>query len=90
MFVEILTVFHISTSLEEKYKYLFRLYDWDKDFKLSIEDISKTIGLIQSKNSHKGVYGTGDLRNLAEKFINKYGDKGFITAERFREAVNED
>lgn len=40
--LHLLNVFHIETEIEAKYRYLFRLYDWDKDFKLGIEDLMET------------------------------------------------
>jgi Ca2+-binding EF-hand superfamily protein len=35
----LLSVFHIQTEIDQKYRYLFRLYDIDKDFKLGINDL---------------------------------------------------
>lgn len=35
----LLSVFHIETEIDTKYRYLFRLYDFDKDFKLSVNDL---------------------------------------------------
>lgn len=38
----LLSVFHIETTVDLKYRYLFRLYDEDKDYKLSINDLIST------------------------------------------------
>lgn len=35
----LLSVFHIETEIDTKYRYLFRLYDVDKDLKIGISDL---------------------------------------------------
>ena len=42
----LLIVFHIKTNIEDKYRFLFRLFDWDKDFKLSSMDLSQTFEIL--------------------------------------------
>lgn len=74
MFADLLSVFHIATSIEDKYKYLFRVYDWDKDYKLNAKDIAQTLNLILNKpNSKTNVYTEADLKALAEEFVEAYG-----------------
>ena len=40
--LHLLEIFHIETEVQKKYQYLFRLYDWDGDFKLSVSDLVQT------------------------------------------------
>lgn len=36
-------VFHINAGEEEKYRFLFRIMDWDGDDKLNAEDLRRCI-----------------------------------------------
>lgn len=84
-------MFHISTSLEDKLKYLFRIYDWDKDYKLGVDDLTKSLKLllVSDPNSRSNIYTDKDLQELAERYLVKHGEKGFIKPERFRELIPE-
>lgn len=42
----LLIVFHIKSGIEDKYRFLFRLYDWDKDNKLSVNDLGQTFSIL--------------------------------------------
>jgi len=42
----LLSVFHIETEVEAKYRYLFRLYDVDKDFKLNANDLENIFEIL--------------------------------------------
>lgn len=35
----LISVFHIETEVDQKYRYLFRLYDTDRDLKIGVNDL---------------------------------------------------
>lgn len=42
----LLSVFHIETEIDTKYRYLFRLYDLDKDMRLSVNDLTDSFEIL--------------------------------------------
>lgn len=42
----LLSVFHIETEIDTKYRYLFRLYDFDKDMRLSVNDLTDSFEIL--------------------------------------------
>ncbi len=44
--MHLLTTFHIETEVEQKCKFLFRMYDWDKDFKITHHDLCLTFAML--------------------------------------------
>ena len=82
----LLVAFHIKTPIEEKYRFLFRLYDWDKDFKLSTHDVSQTLQILFPNS----VYSEDAYNEMAEEFVNEYGTNGWIKFEGFLKAIPED
>lgn len=44
--MHLLCTFQIDTDIEQKGKFLFRVYDWDKDFKLNHNDLELTFRMI--------------------------------------------
>ena len=46
IFLHLLSTFHINTDIEQKAKFLFRVYDWDKDFKVNHSDLVLTFRML--------------------------------------------
>ena len=82
----LLIVFHIKTNIEDKYRFLFRLYDWDKDFKLSSMDLSQTFEIIFPGP----MYSEDAYLEMGEEFLNTNGVSGFMKFETFMKVVKED
>lgn len=81
----LLSVFHIETEIESKYRYLFRLYDWDKDFKLNSSDLIQTFEIL----FYGPMYSEETYQTMADHLISKHGAQGFISFEAFIRMVPE-
>ena len=46
LFLFLLSTFHTRTEVEAKYKYIFRLYDVDRNQKIDVNDLNKIYRMI--------------------------------------------
>lgn len=72
LFLYLLSVFHARTEVEEKYKYIFRLYDTDKNMKIDSGDLSKIYRMIYTAPWMQ----EEDYSKLVTETLIKYGNKG--------------
>lgn len=86
LFLYLLSVFHVLTEVEEKYKYIFRLYDTDKNMKIDAGDLSKIYRMIYTAPWMQ----EEDYSKLVTETLIKYGNKGEIRLENLRELIPED
>lgn len=86
LFLYLLSVFHIKTEAEAKYKYLFRLYDCDKNLKVDSNDLLKIYKLIYTASFMQ----EEDYSKLVNETLTRYGVKGEIKIENLIEMVPED
>ena len=49
LFLYLLSVFHVRTEIETKYKYIFRLYDCDKNMKIDANDLNKIYKMLYNE-----------------------------------------
>jgi Ca2+-binding EF-hand superfamily protein len=76
----------VRTEIEEKYKYLFRLYDTDRNMKIDADDLNKVFRLIYAGLN----LAEEDYSKLVTETLIRYGNRGEIKMEQFRELVPED
>lgn len=82
----LLSVFHIETEVDHKYRYLFRLYDTDRDLKVGVNDLVAIFEILY----YGPVYDEQVYRMMAEQTVSKYGTGGFLRLEQFVAMVHED
>jgi Ca2+-binding EF-hand superfamily protein len=81
IFLFLLSVFHIETPIEDKYRfilryfrYLFRLYDVDGDLKVGVNDLVSIFEMI----FYGPAYNHNVYQMMAEQLVAKHGTAGFI------------
>jgi Ca2+-binding EF-hand superfamily protein len=79
----LLSPFHIKSSNEEKYRFLFRLYDWDRDWKLGVTDLMKSFELLFPND----IYGRETYQYMSEEFVGKHGSGGYIKFDQWIGAI---
>lgn len=86
LFLYLLSTFHVRTELETKYKYVFRLYDVDKNMKIDVNDLTKIYKMI-----YREAWMTEeDYSRLVTESLIRFGSKGEIKQENLREMIPED
>lgn len=74
LFLYLLSVFHVRTEIEAKYKYIFRLYDCDRNMKIESGDLSKVYKMIYNASwMHEE-----DYSKLVTETLIRFGNKGEI------------
>ena len=86
LFLYLLTVFHPTTLPETKYKYLFRLYDTDRNSKIDSKDLHKVYRLLYKE----AFMAEEDYSKLVSETIERFGSKGEIKFEQLLKMVSED
>lgn len=72
--------------METKYKYVFRLYDVDKNMKIDVNDLTKIYKMI-----YREAWMTEeDYSRLVTESLIRFGSKGEIKQENLREMIPED
>ena len=51
-FIKIMTVFHPQSEKDEKYKYMFRIYDYNGDGVVTQDDLIKVFELVYMKSAY--------------------------------------
>lgn len=77
LFLFLLSAFHISTPVETKLRFLFRLYDCDKNMKVDAADLTKVYKMIYQMPFLQ----EEDYSKLVTETLIKFGTKGEIKLE---------
>lgn len=86
LFLYLLSVFHVRTEVQAKYKYIFRLYDCDRNMRIDGADLSKIFHLIYFQPWMQ----EEDYSKLVTETLIRYGIKGEIKLQNLRELIPED
>lgn len=74
LFLYLLSTFHFRTELEDKYKYLFRLYDIDKNMKIDANDLNRMFRIIYANMN----LTEEDYSKIVTEALIRYGSRGEI------------
>lgn len=85
LFLHLLSVFHVRTPLEAKLKFLFRLYDCDRNLKLDANDLLAIYRLTYPSSLQEEDYG-----KLVTETLVRYGSKGEIRLEHLMDILPAD
>lgn len=85
LFLYLLSVFHVRTTLEAKLKFLFRLYDCDRNLKIDANDLLKIYKLTYPFSLQEE-----DYAKLVTETLVRYGSKGEIKLENLMEIMPAD
>lgn len=86
LFLFLLSVFHVNTPVETKIRFLFRLYDFDRNLKIDAADLIKTYRLLYQLPFMQ----EEDYAKLATETLIKYGSKGEMRLENLLEMLPSD
>lgn len=86
LFLFLLSVFHVATPVEAKVRFLFRLYDCDKNLRIDAADLAKVYRLTYQMPFLQDE----DYSKLVTETLIKYGTKGEIRLENLLEILPAD
>jgi Ca2+-binding EF-hand superfamily protein len=86
LFLYLLSVFHVKTNVETKVKYIFRLYDCDKNLKIDANDLLKVYKLIYQFP----YFQEEDYSKLVTETLIRFATKGEIKLENLMEILPHD
>ncbi len=70
---------------------MFRIYDWDKDFKVNHADLCQTFKvLLREKLVCERLLDEEAVKNMASEALVRYGARGEVRLEQFVELVQKD